>query len=95
MDLPQQLDLACLLETYWPLVVAAHPAGLPMKFIAESAPKVAVLQSIGVLDMFLKVDDDFNKVVSEVANGRGVDSLTRDDFRIIASLYAGWYRAGK
>ena len=66
-----------------------------MAFIGESAPKIAVLQSIGVLDMLLKIDDDFRKVVSAVANGRDVNSLTNADFRIIASLYADWYRAGK
>lgn len=95
MDLTQQLDLACLLETHWQLVVEAYPAGLPMIFTGDAAPKVAVLQSIGVLDMLLKVDDDFTRVVSGVANGRDVDSLTSADFRTIASRYADWYRAGK
>lgn len=95
MDLPQQLDLACLLESHWPLVVEAYPAGLPMAFIGESAPKIAVLQSIGVLDMLLKIDEDFRKVVSRVAKGRDVSTLTSADFEIVASLYPDWYRAGK
>ncbi|HEV3432014.1 MAG TPA: hypothetical protein VG320_29390 [Paraburkholderia sp.] len=95
MDLSQQLDLAGLLESHWPLVVQAYPAGLPMVFTGESAPKIATLQSIGVLDMLLKVDDDFKRVVSEIANGREVNMLGITDFRAMASLYAHWYRAGK
>jgi hypothetical protein len=95
MDLAQQQDLAGLLETHWPLVVEAWRAGLPMASIGSAAPKVAVLQSIGVLDMLLKIDDDFRKVTSAVANGRDVDVLTSDDFQLIASRYADWYRAGK
>ncbi|WP_321813264.1 MULTISPECIES: hypothetical protein [unclassified Paraburkholderia] len=95
MDATQQLDLASLLETHWPLIVEAYPAGLPMASIGGSAPKVAVLQSIGVLDMLLKIDDDFRKTVSAVAEGRDVNALTEADFRTIASRYAQWYRAGK
>jgi hypothetical protein len=95
MDLTQQEDLACLLETHWPLVVEAYPAGLPMASIGNSAPKVAVLQSIGVLDMLLKIDADFRQVVSAVANERDVSALGNADFRTIASRYADWYRAGK
>jgi len=95
MDLAQQHDLAGLLETHWPLVVEAWRAGLPMVSIGRPAPKVTVLQSIGVLDMRLKIDDDFHKVASAVANGGNVDTLTKDDFNLIASRYADWYRAGK
>jgi hypothetical protein len=95
MDLNQQLDLACLLETHWPLVIEAYSAGLPIALIRESAPKVAVLQSIGVLDMLLKIDDDFKKVATGVASGRDIVSLANVDFRMIASRYAEWYRAGK
>jgi hypothetical protein len=95
MDINQQQDLAQLLETYWPLVVEAFPAGLPMTSMGESAPKVAVLQSIGVLDMQLRVDDDFRRVVSAIADGRDLKLLINSDFQLVAASYADWYRAGK
>jgi hypothetical protein len=55
MDTAAMHDLAQKLGENWPCVVWAYPAGLPTMFNAATGQSVKLLQSIGVLDVNLKM----------------------------------------
>lgn len=81
--------LAQKLADHWPCVVWAYPAGLPTMFSDTTAQSVTVLQSIGVLDVNLKITDSFKTAVAVAANGRKVEAMAGADFMNIAHAFAG------
>jgi len=89
MDTGALHDLAQKLAENWPCVVWAYPAGLPTMFNATTAQSVKVLQSIGVLDLNLKISDSFKKAVAISANGKEIDAMADADFVNIAHAFAG------
>lgn len=89
MDTPALHDLAQKLSDNWSCVVWAYPAGLPMGFSDATARSATVLQSIGVLDVDLKITDSFKAAVDVAATGREVNTIAGDDFLNIAHAFAG------
>lgn len=89
MDTAALHDLAQKLADNWHCVVWAYPAGLPTMFDAATAQSVTVLQSIGVLDVDLKITDSFKTAVAAAANGREVGAIAGPDFLSVAHAFAG------
>ncbi|MFM0616188.1 hypothetical protein PQR37_19165 [Paraburkholderia nemoris] len=88
MDTAALHDLAQKLAENWPCVVWAYPAGLPTMFNAATAQSVKVLQSIGVLDVNLKIVDSFKTAVAVAANGKEIGAMADADFLNIAHAFA-------
>jgi hypothetical protein len=80
MDTAAMHDLAQKLGENWPCVVWAYPAGLPTS--------VKLLQSIGVLDVNLKIVDAFKTAVAVATDGKEIGAMADADFLNIAHAFA-------
>jgi hypothetical protein len=82
-------DLAQKLAENWSCVTWAYPAGLPAMFDAVTSRSVQVLQSIGVLDVNLKITDEFKTAVAVATHGKEIDAMAGADFLNIAHAFQG------
>jgi hypothetical protein len=88
MDTAAMHDLAQKLGENWPCVVWAYPAGLPTMFNAATGQSVKLLQSIGVLDVNLKIVDAFKTAVAVATDGKEIGAMADADFLNIAHAFA-------